>query len=133
MSCVKIPVSGGSLVVPKSILLLVNSVKAAAKLGLRALIGKAAVMCTTASVTTTPSFNVIHQSHAVVLEEAGLASDAKIAGFFSHFWNACLRMFIGSVNQLGPAAFVQNNENPFAKPARFVNSPSMGCGRPRDE
>jgi len=106
MSCVKISVSGGSLVVPKSILLLVNSVKAAAKLGLPALIGKAAVMCTTASVTTTPSFNVIHQSHAVFLEEAGRASDAKIAGFFSHFWNACLRMFIGSVNQLAPAAFV---------------------------
>ncbi|KAI4604947.1 hypothetical protein J4E80_010778 [Alternaria sp. BMP 0032] len=88
---------------------------AAAKLGTRALIGKAVVIRTTASVATTPSFNVIRQSHAVFLEEAGRASDAKIAGFFSHFWNACLRMFIGSVNQLGPAAFVQNNENPFAK------------------
>ncbi|KAI4912121.1 uncharacterized protein J4E92_010166 [Alternaria infectoria] len=96
------------------ILLLFNSVKAAAKLGLRALIGKAAVVCTTASVATTPSFNIIHQSHATFLEEAGHARDVEIAGFFSHFWNACLRMFIGSVNQLGPAAFGQNNENPFA-------------------
>jgi len=121
------------LVVPKRILLLVDSIKAAAKLGLRALIGKAAVICTTASVATTPSFNVICQSHAVFLEEAGHASDAEIAGFFSNFWNAYLPMSIGSVNQLGPAAFGQSNENPFPKAAYFVNSPSMGCGRPRDE
>lgn len=93
-----------------------NSVKAAAKLGLRALIAKAAVICTTASVATAPSFNIIRQTHAVFLEEAGRANDAEIAGFFSHFWNASLRMFIGSVNQLGPAAFGQNsNDNPFAK------------------
>ena len=70
-----------------------------------ALIGKAAVIHTTASVATTPSFNVIRQSHAVFLEEAGRTSDAEIACFFSHFRDACLRMFIGSVNQLGPAAF----------------------------
>ncbi|KAI4608332.1 hypothetical protein J4E83_009134 [Alternaria metachromatica] len=115
MSCVEISASGQLLVVSKRILLLVNSVKAAAKLGIRALIGKAAVLCTTASVATTPSFNVIRQSHAVFLEGTGRASNAEIAGFFSHFWDACLRMFIGSVNQLGPAAFGQNNENPFAK------------------
>jgi len=78
-------VSGELLVVPKRILLLANSVKAAAKLGLRALIGRAAVICTTASVATTPSFNVIHQSHAMFLKEAGQASDAEITGFFSHF------------------------------------------------
>ena len=115
MSCVKMSVSGELLVVPKRLLLYVNSVKAAAKLGLRALIGKASIVCTTASVATTPSFNVIRQSHAVFLEEAGRTSDAKIAGFFSHFWNACLRVFIGSVHQLDPAASGQNNENPFAK------------------
>ena len=115
MSCVEISVTGELLVVPKRILLLVNSVKAAAKLGLRARIGKAAVRCTTASVATTPSFNVIRQSHAVFLEESGRASDVEITGFSSHFWDACLRMFIGSVNQLRPDAFVQNNENSFAK------------------
>ncbi|KAI4671094.1 uncharacterized protein J4E88_009492 [Alternaria novae-zelandiae] len=93
------------LVVPKRILLLVKSVNAAAKLGTRALIGKAVVIRTTASVATTPSFNVIRQSHTVFLEGAGRASDVEIAGSFSHFWNACLRMFIGSVNRLGPAIF----------------------------
>ena len=115
LSCVEISVSGELLVVPKRILLLVKSVNAAAKLGTRALIGKAVVIPTTASVATTPSFNVIRQSHAVFLEEAGRARDAENAGFFSHFWNACLRMFIGSVNRLGPAIFGQNNESPFAK------------------
>jgi len=67
------------------------------------------------------------------LEEAGRAPDTEIAGFFTHFWNACLRMFIGSVNQLGPTTLCQNNEHPFPKAAYFINSPSMGCGRPRDE
>ena len=73
------------------------------------------MICTTASVATTPSFNITLYSHAVFLEEAGRTSDAENAGFFSHFWNACLRMFIGSVNRLGPAIFGQNNEHPFAK------------------
>jgi len=59
MSCVEMSASGQLLVVPKRILPLVNSVKAAANLGLRALNGKASVICTTASVATTPSFNVI--------------------------------------------------------------------------
>jgi hypothetical protein len=48
------------------------------------------------------SFNVVHQTHAVFLEEAGRANDAEIAGYFSHYWHAQLRMFIGSINQLPP-------------------------------
>ena len=97
------------LVVPKTILRLVNPVKAAAKLE------KTAVICTTASVATIPSLNIIRQTHAMFLVEARRASDVEIAGFFGHFWNAYLRMFIGSVEQLGPAAFGQNNETPFAE------------------
>jgi hypothetical protein len=48
------------------------------------------------------SFNVVRQSHAVFLEESGRANDAEIAGYFSHYWQAQLRMFIGSTNQLPP-------------------------------
>jgi hypothetical protein len=79
-----------------------RAVKSAAKTGYHALLEKAAVVCTTSSVATEMSFNVVRQSHAVFLEESGRANDAEIAGYFSHHWQAQLRMFIGSTNQLPP-------------------------------
>lgn len=37
-----------------------------------------------------------------VFGRVGRANDAEIAGYFSHYWQAQLRMFIGSTNQLPP-------------------------------
>jgi hypothetical protein len=92
-----------------------RTVKSAAKTGYYALLEKAAVVCTTSSVATEMSFNVVRQTHAVFLEDAGLANDAELAGYFSHYWNAHLRMFIGSLNQLLPMVFDNSLENPFQK------------------
>ncbi|CAN9382132.1 unnamed protein product [Alternaria alternata] len=92
-----------------------RAVKSAAKTGYYALLEKAAVVCTTSSVATEMSFNVVRQSHAVFLEESGRANDAEIAGYFSHYWQAQLRMFIGSTNQLPPMVFGNSLDNPFQK------------------
>ncbi|CAN9354262.1 unnamed protein product [Alternaria alternata] len=89
--------------------------KAAAETGYYALLEKAAIVCTTSSVATEMSFNVVRQTHAVFLEEAGRANDAEFAGYFSHHWNAHLRIFIGSINQLPPMVFGNSLENPFQK------------------
>lgn len=92
-----------------------RAVKSAAKTGYYALLEKAAVVCTTSSVATEMSFNVVRQTHAVFLEDAGRANDAEFAGYFSHYWNAQLRMFIGSANQLPPMVFGNSLDNPFQK------------------
>ncbi|CAN9356776.1 unnamed protein product [Alternaria alternata] len=100
-----------------------RAVKSAAKTGYYALLEKAAVVCITSSVATEMSFNVIRQTHAVFLEEAGRASDAEIAGYFSHYWHAHLRMFIGSTNQLPPMVFGNHLDNPFQK--QLILSPLL--------
>ncbi|RYO12838.1 hypothetical protein AA0121_g8855 [Alternaria tenuissima] len=92
-----------------------RTVKAAAETGYYALLEKAAIVCTTSSVATEMSFNVVRQTHAVFLEEAGRANDAEFAGYFSHYWNAHLRMFIGSIHQLPPMVFGNSLENPFQR------------------
>jgi hypothetical protein len=92
-----------------------RAVKSAAKTGYYALLEKAAVVCTTSSVATEMSFNVVRQTHAVFLEDAGRANDAEFVGYFSHYWNAHLCMFIGSLNQLPPMVFGNSLENPFQK------------------
>lgn len=92
-----------------------RAVKDAAEAGYDALLEKAAIVCTTSSVATEMTFNVVRQTHAVFLEEAGRANDAEFAGYFSHYWNAQLRMFIGSINQLPPMVFGNSLENPFQK------------------
>ncbi|CAN9392146.1 unnamed protein product [Alternaria alternata] len=100
-----------------------RTVMAAAKIGYYALLKKAAIVCTTSSVATEMSFNVVRQTHAVFLEEAGRASDAEIAGYFSHYWHAHLRMFIGSTNQIQPMVFGNNLDNPFQK--QLILSPLL--------
>jgi hypothetical protein len=100
-----------------------RTVKAAAETGYYALLEKAAIVCTTSSVATEMSFNVVRQTHAVFLEEAGRANDAEFAGYFSHYWNAHLRIFIGSINQLPPMVFGNSLENPFQK--QLTLSPLM--------
>ncbi|RYN45936.1 hypothetical protein AA0114_g8591 [Alternaria tenuissima] len=100
-----------------------RAVKSAAKTGYYALLEKAAIVCTTSSVATEMSFNVVRQTHAVFLEEAGRANDAEFAGYFSHYWNAQLRMFIGSTNQLPPMVFGNHLDNPFQK--QLILSPLL--------
>ncbi|KAJ6282618.1 hypothetical protein J3E71DRAFT_175323 [Bipolaris maydis] len=87
----------------------------AAKLGLDILIERAAVICTTVSVATTSSFNLLRRAHAVALEEAGRANDSETMGFFAHYWNVDLRMMIGATNQLRPIVFGDSRQNPFQK------------------
>jgi hypothetical protein len=111
-----------------------QKIKKAAKLGLEALLKNAAIVCTTTSVATLSSFNLVRRSHAVILEEAGRANDAECMGLFSHFWNADIRIFVGSVEQLKPGVFGPEVENPFQKQmtlstiARFANT-GFGVGR----
>jgi hypothetical protein len=92
-----------------------RDIKSAAKTGYYALLEKAAIVCTTSSVATEMSFNVVRQTHAVLLEDASRANDAEFAGYFSHYWNAHLRMFVGSLNQLPPMVFGNSLDNPFQK------------------
>ncbi|KAL6158433.1 hypothetical protein ACJQWK_03370 [Exserohilum turcicum] len=94
-------------------------IKEVTKLALDALIERASIICTTVSVATHPSFNMIRRAHAVALEEAGRANDAETMGFFSHYWNVDLRLFSGATNQLKPMAFSDSKLNPFHKTAQI--------------
>lgn len=87
----------------------------AAKAALEALLERAAVVCTTVSVGTQMSFNMIRRAHAVVLEEAGRANDTETVGILSQYWNCGLKILGGATNQLRPMAFGNPKQNPFQK------------------
>ncbi|EUC26979.1 hypothetical protein COCCADRAFT_79449, partial [Bipolaris zeicola 26-R-13] len=92
-----------------------NKIATAAKTGLNVLLECADVICTTVSVATQASFNMTRRAHVIALEEAGRANDAETVGLFSHYWHASLRLISGAVNQLRPAAFGDEKQNPFSK------------------
>ncbi|ENI01832.1 hypothetical protein COCC4DRAFT_203345 [Bipolaris maydis ATCC 48331] len=92
-----------------------DKIATAAKIVLNVLLERASVICTTVSVATQASFNMTRRTHVVALEEAGRANDAETVGLFSHYWHASLRIISGAVNQLRPAAFGDEKQNPFSK------------------
>jgi hypothetical protein len=92
---------------------MLTSIKNTARDGLRILIAEVPLICTTSSIATEVAFNMTRQAHAVYLEEAGRGNDSELIGYFSHYWNAKLRMKVGSTNQLPPATYGDPLENPF--------------------
>lgn len=86
--------------------------KVAAKIAFRALIKKVPSNATTLAVATLRSFQSTRRSHAMMLEEAGRASEADTIGLFSHYRGVDFRMLVGNHKQLYPALFgpaIQNN------------------------
>jgi hypothetical protein len=83
------------------------------------ILARAPVICTTASVATSAGFQIHRRAVAVILEEAGRATDLEFLGFMSMYWDVDFRLYVGDWHQLGPQPFGKQLDNPFQDQLRL--------------